>query len=125
MKFANADPNCVGHVCIPKSYDMTILPLQNEINQIDINFINIRIIKVDDEESTITLSLWLQMYWKDSRLIVKSHSEDSSRNNLTFTPFNSAIIKHVINPIAFINYFVVFLYRFSCLLCQNGKCILF
>ena len=102
MKFANADPNCIGHVCIPKSYDMTILPLQNEINQIDINFINIRIIKVDDEESTITLSLWLQMYWKDSRLIVKSHSEDSSRNNHTFTPLNSAIINRIWVPAPYI-----------------------
>ena len=68
IKFTNADSNCIGHVCIPDNYDMTILPLQNEINQINISFINIRVIKVDDDESTITLSLWLQMYWRDSRL---------------------------------------------------------
>ena len=59
MKFVNADYRCIGHVCILDSYDKNIQPIQFETNNVNVNFKSIRILKVDDEEFTITLSLYL------------------------------------------------------------------
>ena len=53
MKIVYANDECIGNVCIPNTYDKTVLPLQNEINDVKVDFKGIRILKVDDEEFTI------------------------------------------------------------------------
>ena len=98
IKFATADLKCIGPVCAPESYDKTILPFQNKTNYIDVGFRYIRILKVDDEESTITLSLWLYFMWMDPRLNVKSPSEDVSYTNFTITSLNSEIMDKIWIP---------------------------
>ena len=102
MKFVNADEECIGHVCIPESYDKTKLPLQNETNYVKVDFKGIRILKVDDEEFTITLSFLLYMHWIDARLNVESHSEDISYRNNTFTPLNSVVRDKIWLPVPYI-----------------------
>ena len=98
MKFVNADNKCIGNVCIPDGYDKTILPLQNETNHVKVDFKNIRILKVNDEEFTITLSYHLYMHWIDARLNVESHSEDVLYRNTTFTPLNSIVMDKIWLP---------------------------
>ena len=98
MKFANADSNCFGPVCIPESYDKTILPFQNETNYINVGFSYIRILKVDDEESTITLRLTLDMNWMDPRLNVEPHTDDFSIEDFTIAPLNYAISSKIWIP---------------------------
>ena len=92
IKFASADSKCIGPVCTPDSYDKTILPFQNKTNHIDVGFQYIKILKVDDEESTITLSLQLFFIWMDPRLKVEIPSEDISFTNFTSTTLNSGIM---------------------------------
>ena len=99
IKYVCVVGECIGHVCIPDGYDKAILPLQNEINHVKVDFKGIRILKVDDEEFTITLSFLLYLHWIDSRLNVKSHSEDLSYRNTTFTPLNSKIMDKIWVPI--------------------------
>ena len=99
IEYVNVVGECIGHVCIPDGYDKAILPLQNEINHVKVDFKGIRILKVDDEEFTITLSFLLYLHWIDSRLNVKSHSEDLSYRNTTFTPLNSKIMDKIWVPI--------------------------
>ena len=99
IKYVHVVGECIGHVCIPDSYDKAILPLQNEINHVKVDYKGIRILKVDDEEFTITLSFLLYLHWIDSRLNVKSHSEDMSYRNTTFTPLNSKIMDKIWVPI--------------------------
>ena len=101
MKFVNADDECIGHICIPDGYDKTILPFQNETNHVKVDFKGgIRILKVDHEEFTITLSFFLYMYWFDARLKVESPSEDIlyNRNTNTFIPLNSEIMAKIWLP---------------------------
>ena len=81
IEFVNAEEECIGHICIPDSYDKTKLPLQNETNYVKVDFKGIRILKVDDEDFTITLSFLLYMQWIDARLDVVNHSEDHSYKN--------------------------------------------
>ena len=96
MEIANAEAMCIGHVCIPETYNKNIVPLQNETNHVTVDFRGINILKVDDEEFTITLYLWQTMFWKDPRLTVQSHSEDfhfeDDLGNHTATSLNIEII---------------------------------
>ena len=98
MKFVHADVECIGHVCIPDSYDKAILPLQNETNHIKVDFKGIRILKVDDEEFTITLSFIFYIHWIDARLNVKSHSEDILYRNKTFNHLNKVVMDKIWLP---------------------------
>ena len=102
MKFTNADYRCIGHVCILDSYDKNIQPIQIESNYVYVNFKSIKILKVDDEEFTITLSLYLELIWTDRRVNVDSHFEDILFKNNTFTPINSAIIDKIWVPAPYI-----------------------
>ena len=102
IKFVNAEEECIGHICIPDSYDKTKLPLQNETNYVKVDFKGIRILKVDDEDFTITLSFLLYMQWIDARLDVENHSEDHSYKNSTFTPLNSKVMNKIWLPVPYI-----------------------
>ena len=98
MKSVNAKEECFGNVCIPNTYDKTVLPLQNEINDVKVDFKGIRILKVDDEDFTITLSFLFYMNWIDARLNVLNNSEDFLYKNKTFTPFNSEVMDKIWFP---------------------------
>jgi len=96
--FVSANEKCFGNVCVPISYDKTVLPLQNETNNVKVDFKGIRILKVDDEDFTITLSFLFYMNWIDTQLNVQSHSEDLVYRNKTFTYLNSAVMDEIWLP---------------------------
>ena len=98
MKIVNANDECIGNVCIPNGYDKTRLPLQNETNNVKVDFKGIRILKVDDEEFTITLSFLFHMSWVDARLNIQSHSEDVLFRNKTFTYLNNVVMDKIWLP---------------------------
>ena len=60
--------NAGDFICMPKSYSKSILPLVEEKVDVFCNFEEIRIVKVNDEEFSITLSFHLLMRWKEPRL---------------------------------------------------------
>ena len=74
---------CIGLVCIPENYSNTVLPFQNQTNDIQVDFEMVRILKVSDHEYTITLLLILNMQWIEPRL--KQISKDKRRffNNIS------------------------------------------
>ena len=39
---------CIGLVCIPENYTNTVLPFQNQTNDIQVDFEMVRILKVND-----------------------------------------------------------------------------
>ena len=98
IKIVNANDECIGNVCIPNGYDKTRLPLQNETNNVKVDFKGIRILKVDDEEFTITLSFLFHMSWVDARLNIQSHSEDVLFRNKTFTYLNNVVMDKIWLP---------------------------
>ena len=98
IKIVNANDECIGNVCIPNGYDKTRLPLQNETNNVKVDFKGIRILKVDDEEFTITLSFLFHMSWVDARLDIQSHSEDVLFRNKTFTYLNNVVMDKIWLP---------------------------
>ena len=96
MKFTNSESKCKSRVCIPDNYDKTIEPFQNEITNISVQFSEIKVVKVDDEESTITLSLSLSLIWMDPRLNV-----DVSLKNKTLTILSTAIMDKIWIPTSY------------------------
>ena len=76
MEIATAETMCIGHVCIPEGYNKNIVPFQNQTNHVTLSFRAINILKVDDEEFTITLNLQQKIGWEEPRLTVQTHSED-------------------------------------------------
>ena len=74
---------CIGLVCIPENYSSTVLPFQNQTNNITVDFELIRILKVDDHEYTITLLVQSIMQWIEPRLKPVSKDKRIVINNVS------------------------------------------
>ena len=63
-------PNCSTseHICIPAFYNKDEAPSQKTICLVTVSFVKLRVLKVNNDDSTITLSLELQLIWRDDRL---------------------------------------------------------
>ena len=55
-------------ICIPPFYNKDEAPSQNAICLVTVSFVKLRVLKVNNDDSTITLSLELQLIWRDDRL---------------------------------------------------------
>ena len=73
---------CNGKICIslPDDYNNLIRPYLNETNQINLWINHLKILKVNDYDSTITLSLTLSVTWKEPRLTAPKEGK------IVFTP---------------------------------------
>ena len=73
---------CNEKICIslPDDYNNLIRPYINETNQINLWINHLKILKVNDYDSTITLSLTLSVTWKEPRLIAPKEGK------IVFTP---------------------------------------
>ena len=61
---------CSGDdVCIQLDYDRLRLPLTNEVNDIQMKFLDLKILKVNDNECIVKASFWLNIVWHEPRLI--------------------------------------------------------
>ena len=63
---------CFEDICIPENYDKLIRPLLNTTNEILVDISKLKILKVDDFECTIKLSLWFYLTWSEPRLMLPS-----------------------------------------------------
>ena len=61
--------NCIDDICIPSNYNRHVRPILNETNDIQVDLTNIKILKVDDKDCTVTISIWLYLKWIDPRLL--------------------------------------------------------
>ena len=62
---------CAGKFCLPKNYDPLTLPTpqtNSDILDIGMDFDIIEISEVDDKEFTVSLNMYLGVYWQDLRL---------------------------------------------------------
>ena len=67
-----SNQTCFEDICIPDNYDKLIRPLLNTTNDILVDISKLKILKVDDFECTIKLSLWFYLTWSEPRLILPS-----------------------------------------------------
>ena len=74
---------CIGQVCIPENYSNTVLPFQDQTNNITVDFELVRILKVDDHEYTITLLFQQIMQWIEPRLKPISKDKRLQINNVS------------------------------------------
>ena len=68
----HSSQTCFEDICIPENYDKLIRPLLNATNDILVDISKLKILKVDDFECTIKLSLWFYLTWSEPRLILPS-----------------------------------------------------
>ena len=81
FKLATSD-KCFKSVCIPSGYDKTEKPnieyeqdyTVNFSNVILVDFENIKILGINEKESTITLKLSLLLWWEEPRLTISPNA---------------------------------------------------
>ena len=77
FKVATSD-NCFKSICIPSGYDKTAKPeinyeqdeSLNFTNKIEVDFVNIQIVGMNERQSTITLKLSLWLWWEEPRITI-------------------------------------------------------
>ena len=62
---------CIGVVCLPDNYSNSVPPFQNNsVLDIDVDFIQIKILNVNDFQSSVTLLFKLWLTWNEPRLTI-------------------------------------------------------
>ena len=62
---------CIGGVCIPDNYSNSVPPFQNNsVLNIDVDFLQIKILNVNDFQSSVTLLFKLWLTWNEPRLTI-------------------------------------------------------
>ena len=74
IEFCNAQLNgeeekCSGEICIPPDYNKLRLPFANATNNITISILDLKILKIDDNDCIVKTSFWIQITWLEPRLI--------------------------------------------------------
>ena len=74
IEFCNAQLNgegekCSGEICIPSDYNKLRLPFANATNNITISILDLKILKIDDNDCIVKTSFWIQITWLEPRLI--------------------------------------------------------
>ena len=72
IEICNAQLNeekCSGEICIPPDYNKLRLPVANATNNITISFLDLKILKIDDNDCIIKTSFWIRITWLEPRLI--------------------------------------------------------
>ena len=76
FNFVTSD-TCFGPICIPSGYNKLIKPPLS-INEtdilIEIDFVFLQILNVDENEDTVTIKCTLEINWKDPRIIISNNA---------------------------------------------------
>ena len=75
FNFVTSD-TCFGPICIPSGYNKLIQPPLkiNETNiLIEIDFVFVQILNVDENEDTVTIKCTLEITWRESRIIISNN----------------------------------------------------
>ena len=96
---------CYEGICLPKNYSTTTRPFLNEINNITIDFLNIKTLDIDDIKCTFDLFVYINIKWKDARIEISLDINNSAALNSAFADqlwkpdlfiFNQKLFKGVI-----------------------------
>ena len=63
------EEKCSGEICIPPDYNKLRLPVANSTNNITISILDLKILKIDDNDCIVKTSFWIQITWLEPRLI--------------------------------------------------------
>ena len=76
FNFVTSD-TCFGPICIPSGYNKLIKPPLT-INEtdilIEIDFVFLQILNVDENEDTVTIKCTLEINWKEPRIIIPNNA---------------------------------------------------
>ena len=75
FNFVTSD-TCFGPICIPSGYNKLIKPplFINETDiLIEIDFVFLQILNVDENEDTVTIKCTLEITWRESRIIISNN----------------------------------------------------
>ena len=62
---------CFGGVCIPDNYSNSVPPFQNNsVLDIDVDFLQIKILNINDFQSSVTVLFKLWLTWNEPRLTI-------------------------------------------------------
>ena len=93
---SNCKKTCTDSICLPENYKKDEAPYKNKPCTIETTFNFIRVLKVNDKDSTITLSLELNLKWRDNRLMFEKNVTQA------LTKLPSTVQKKIWIPDAFI-----------------------
>ena len=75
FNFVTSD-TCFGPICIPSGYNKLIKPPLS-INEtdilIEIDFVFLQILNVDENEDTVTMKCTLEITWREPRIIISNN----------------------------------------------------
>ena len=75
FNFVTSD-TCFGPICIPSGYNKLIKPplaINETYRLIEIDFVFLQILNVDENEDTVTIKCTLEITWRESRIIISNN----------------------------------------------------
>ena len=84
---------CAGNVCIPSSYNQWEKPLVSEggVIEIGVDIEILQIIEIDDLDFSITLVMYLNLYWNEPRIL-------NNQTDGIFRPVDLSLLKDLWVP---------------------------
>ena len=77
---------CFDVICIPAEYNKLINPLpENETTTVHVDFRRIQILRIDENESTITLKLTVLMFWFEPRIFISSNATEEDKKKIKWS----------------------------------------
>lgn len=75
-------------ICIPSGYNkLTRPPPKNETTDVRVHFKRIQISNIDENDSTITLKLTIEMFWLEPQIFISTNTTKEDKHNLKSTIF--------------------------------------
>ena len=62
-------------ICLPSNYSKQSLPIENQMNYVNLEFLKFKILGIRDRECTLTIQLAMNVSWNDPRLIIKNSND--------------------------------------------------
>ena len=82
---------CAGNICIPSSYNQWEKPISDDIIEIGVDIEVLQIIEIDDFEFSITLVMYLNLYWNEPRIL-------NNQTDGIFRPVDLSLLKDLWVP---------------------------
>ena len=94
----------VQNMCVTKNYDPEKVPNGKHMNSVTVSFEEMKIRNIDDKKRTITMDLFVRMFWKDDRVkpyfhnnetFLKLPSVTTARPSIMWNPLASLLIPNM------------------------------
>ena len=79
-------------ICLPSNYSKQTMPFQNQVTNVNLEFLKFKILGIRDRDCTLTLQMAMNVTWNDPRLIIKN-SNDAYMGNMLEDSFLESMWK--------------------------------